>query len=591
MRRKWLKWSTPALLATAVILGGLPVQQTASALVDTTPPASSAMTPGDVPTETLSSFYVKLSWTAPADDGSVIGSGNAAKYDLRYSTSTLNATNFWKAKEVPFVPIPGTPGSTQWKTVSGLEPSTTYYFGLRTTDDAGNQSAISYLTVTTTAQSCAYTLPPGDTITRLHGTTGTSTTTVKYIGDMDGKVVCLQNTTRTEELEFRDFVGDADKPIKIVNIGGQFIINTSNAGYGMKFTGAEHIQLSGNGVPGLYGIKISAAGPALQLKSGSTFYEINHVHIASSNTVGMQLHSDLSCAAPGAADDYSRTGFVQEETVVRDNLIENVGGEGIYLGNSHYDQVMQLQCNPAPAPKTNKLEHAVIGVRVYNNKTNNTGLDGIQVGGAPQDVKVYNNSVKFFATDNERNQRTGIQINPGTTGDVYNNYVTNGTGHGIMYLGRGDSSIFNNFVEASSDAGIYVDKKPDLTGTSAFTQGNIYVMNNTIKDVGTFGIEMRNDVAPVSFMKNNFILMTGIGSLFNIYDNNGILIQTGNKDYYKNNAGGFDTISSNTMIPTSGPPYAIVNNGEDLSAYGVTFDFFYNPRPLSGGFDRGYLET
>lgn len=587
--RRWHKSMLSVIVASAIVAGGGAVIPIAVANTDITPPAAVSFT-YDPPT----SFYFKLKWNAPADDGNVVGSGAATKYDLRYSTSAINSGNWYKAQEVPFLPNPGTPGSSQYKVVSGLDPSKTYYFAMRTIDDVGNVSGLSTITVTTAAQTCDVNIPFNNNVTQIYGGAGTNNSGKQYLGgNLGGKVVCLagSTTTRTNPIEFIDVVGQQDLPVKIVNNGDVYKLDTASASYGMKFTRSKYFQLSGNGVPGSYGISIKAVGPALQVKSGSTNYELNHLKISSVNSVGMQLHSDLSCAAPGAADDYSRTGFTQRNTIVRDSLIENVKKEGIYLGNSHYNEVVQITCGTVPNTYTvNKSEHALVGVRVFNNKTDYTGWDGIQVGGGIEDVKVYNNSVKNFATDNQRFQRTGIQINPGTTGDVFNNYVQTGKGHGIMYLGRGGSSIFNNFVEGASDSGIYVDKKEDQLNPPTFAQGNIYVMNNTVKDVGTFGIEMRNDVAPISFMKNNFILMTGIGTTFNIYDNVG-LIQTGTKAYYHNIANGFDTISSNTTIPTSGPPYAIVNNGEDLSAYGVTFDFYYNPRPLSGGFDRGYIET
>ena len=44
-----------------------------------------------------------LTWTAPGNDGSV---GEATGYDLRYSTSPINAGNFSSATQVANVPVP-----------------------------------------------------------------------------------------------------------------------------------------------------------------------------------------------------------------------------------------------------------------------------------------------------------------------------------------------------------------------------------------------------------------------------------------------------------------------------------------------------
>ena len=83
---------------------------------------------------------VQLTWTAPGDDGSV---GTAAQYDLRYSTSTITAANFDAALRWNTAPTPAAPGTSQTTTVTGLTPATTYYFAIKTGDDAGNWATIS----------------------------------------------------------------------------------------------------------------------------------------------------------------------------------------------------------------------------------------------------------------------------------------------------------------------------------------------------------------------------------------------------------------------------------------------------------------
>jgi len=83
---------------------------------------------------------VQVTWTAPGDDGNV---GTATQYDLRYSTSTITSANFGNAPRWNGTPAPGAAGSSQTTTVTGLDPSTTYFFALKTADDAGNWSLMS----------------------------------------------------------------------------------------------------------------------------------------------------------------------------------------------------------------------------------------------------------------------------------------------------------------------------------------------------------------------------------------------------------------------------------------------------------------
>jgi len=87
---------------------------------------------------------VVVRWTAPGDDGSV---GTATAYDLRVSTAPITAGNFSSATPVDGLPAPRPSGTSQRVAIGGLTSGTTYYFALRTVDDAGNWSPISNVAV------------------------------------------------------------------------------------------------------------------------------------------------------------------------------------------------------------------------------------------------------------------------------------------------------------------------------------------------------------------------------------------------------------------------------------------------------------
>ena len=110
---------------------------------DTTPPA--AVT--DLAPAGTTSGTVTLSWTATGDDGNI---GTASSYDLRYSTSPIDATNFDQATPVEGVPIGGPAGTSESHKVTGLDYSTTYYFALKVKDNVGNASGISNVVSATT---------------------------------------------------------------------------------------------------------------------------------------------------------------------------------------------------------------------------------------------------------------------------------------------------------------------------------------------------------------------------------------------------------------------------------------------------------
>lgn len=100
-----------------------------------------ALTPAVVHTTSVDSTNsVTLTWTAPGDDAAI---GTAASYTVRYATTQLNDQNWDSATTVAHPPAPMVAGTTQSMVVTGLNPGVTYYFGIKTTDEAGNTSALS----------------------------------------------------------------------------------------------------------------------------------------------------------------------------------------------------------------------------------------------------------------------------------------------------------------------------------------------------------------------------------------------------------------------------------------------------------------
>ncbi|MDT8422430.1 MAG: CxxxxCH/CxxCH domain-containing protein, partial [Desulfuromonadales bacterium] len=80
---------------------------------------------------------IKLTWTAVGDDGTL--DGTAYKYDIRMGTTSAIAIDFGLAtNHVQGVPTVKRMGAAQEAIIHGVDPSTTYYFALRTYDVTGN---------------------------------------------------------------------------------------------------------------------------------------------------------------------------------------------------------------------------------------------------------------------------------------------------------------------------------------------------------------------------------------------------------------------------------------------------------------------
>jgi len=137
------------LLAVVLLVGGV-FAQTA----DTTVPSS--ITNLAVSTTTVST--ATLTWTAPGDDGAI---GTSTSYDLRYSASVVSSSTWASSTQAIGEPTPKIAGSAETMTVSGLASSTTYYFAIKSKDEAGNESALSNIASGTTLAPPAPTPTPG----------------------------------------------------------------------------------------------------------------------------------------------------------------------------------------------------------------------------------------------------------------------------------------------------------------------------------------------------------------------------------------------------------------------------------------------
>ncbi|MFC1731822.1 fibronectin type III domain-containing protein [candidate division KSB1 bacterium] len=130
-----------------------------SAIITYVLPGGDATAPAavtDLATSGAAANSIDLSWTAPGDDGST---GTAATYDVRYSTSVITDLNWFSATQTTGEPSPSVAGSSESMTVSGLFSDTLYYFAIKTSDEAPNESALSNVPSLSTTVSADITPP------------------------------------------------------------------------------------------------------------------------------------------------------------------------------------------------------------------------------------------------------------------------------------------------------------------------------------------------------------------------------------------------------------------------------------------------
>ena len=124
------------------------ISRTTLAAPDTTRPAPTATLVITGSTETSAS----LRWTAVGDDSLT---GTAASFDVRRSTAPITEANWSSATALTGEPTPGAAGTVTNYTATGLTRQTTYYFAMKTVDDAGNVSALSNVVNVTTPDNTA----------------------------------------------------------------------------------------------------------------------------------------------------------------------------------------------------------------------------------------------------------------------------------------------------------------------------------------------------------------------------------------------------------------------------------------------------
>lgn len=106
---------------------------------------------GDLAVSGASQNSLTLAWTIPGADGS---SDRPGRYDIRYATSAITEANWDAATPAQGEPEPGDVGDSQSFTISGLNPGTTYYIGLKTSNTGGTTiSELSNIASAATASS------------------------------------------------------------------------------------------------------------------------------------------------------------------------------------------------------------------------------------------------------------------------------------------------------------------------------------------------------------------------------------------------------------------------------------------------------
>jgi hypothetical protein len=391
------------------------------------------------------------------------------------------------------------------------------------------------------------------------------------LGIKPGDVIGLEAGTRTRALVIRNFKGEPNKPIIFVNKGGKTTLNaTASAAYGIKFENCQYFRVTGTGDDKTeYGIEVNGGHIGISMEKLSSNFELDHVEVRNCGFAGIMAKTDPTCDKETWRDN-----FTMRDLNIHHNYVHDVKGEGFYIGNSFYEGGRDLSCG-------NIKPHSVENVKLYNNKTRNTGCEGIQVGCVIKGAEIYNNDVSLFGQDPfAAAQNNGIQIGEGTGGKLYNNIINTGPGNGIIVLGLGDNLIYNNIVINPGTNGVFCDER--YTPGPGFT-----FINNTFINPAQDGFKIYAE--KVSYVKilNNIVVKPGSGKYINTFAD--VKLQE-NNNLFTNSIGDvkFKSAANNDYSILANSP--AIDKGANVSSYGITFDFAHNARPAGKGYDIGAFE-
>lgn len=397
------------------------------------------------------------------------------------------------------------------------------------------------------------------------------------MGIKPGDIVCLEAGTRTKALRLVNFQGTAAKPILVKNCGGKTIIavppnqDDSLFGYGLAISNSNHVRLTGSGdAAHQYGIDVS--GTVMGVTVGNLSkknIEVDHISVHDVGFAGIVVKTD-----PGCDPVTWRTNFPAMKNIrVHDNYVyHTLDGEGFYIGFT-FSEGYKVTCN---GKEITVYGHLIKKLKLYNNRTEDTGSEGIQVSSSPG-AQIHHNvvidaGVRPFADY----QNNGMQISYHNT-VIYNNWIENARANGLIMFGTGHH-VFNNVIINAGAHGTYGDDR-------AKGNGVVYA-HNTVISPAEDGIRLSYDETTPSVVKNNIVAEPG-GQPFVAV--NGSIIETSNNLFA-------DTIAEVGFVNAAGNDYhlnsasAAVEGGTPISQRSIIFDYDDTGRPQGLSPDIGAYE-
>ncbi len=372
-----------------------------------------------------------VEWTAPGDDGSY---GQAAEYDLRYSTSAIVDEYGWAAaRPASGEPQPAPAGTQQSFTVDNLDGGTCY-FAIKVHDDVGLESSLSN---TISAVIPVLSSIPSVPTSQVNGQT--ILISMPYAGDENSDGAVRIEYKSSEEAAWQVY-GTSMHPQTEVNI------NLPCVSCDIKLTYLDPDGIKGSDTKTFFGIEVPDLSPPLLTNvqpAGTVF--------GSTQTITAEINDQEPSSG---IDPWSTSVFLDGNLVDSCNISET-----------------NLSCpinNLAYGP------HSITG-SVYDNSGNETQI-----------------SSSFMIGDNTPPVVTNVQ----PVGTVYGGATTitaefNDPGiSGGINVGTVSVSLDGNMLQgcAVTDTGVYCDANGILYGTHTISGSVVDNDGNSSPIMGSFNM-------------------------------------------------------------------------------------------------------
>ena len=294
-------------------------------------------------------------------------------------------------------------------------------------------------------------------------------------------------------LRLQNLHGTAERPV-IIRPEGELGF-TGGKDYAIKLVDSTHFVLTGRPAPGAEGVlRINGGENSVVVTGFSSDFTVEALFIEHSGFAGLMVKLD-----PTEDPRTWRDAFTMRNVTIRDCVVRHAGGEGLYIGNSFFT------AGHLTAAKIRRPPHAIVGLRVENNRTTDTGCEGIQVGCATGETVIAGNTIEQFG---QRPfgpyQDNGLQLGEGTVAVVRDNVIRHGPGHGLIVLGPGGNEITGNRIEHAGGNGIYAQATPADSAAPGHR-----ITGNTIVAPDREAVVLRGTrLEPGLIAKNRFIATT-----------------------------------------------------------------------------------